>query len=385
MDKFKYINSISNKSGKKVVDMHLYDNIGFGGIKGIDFANEMKAQNADRVNVRICSKGGDVIEGFAILSTMLNFKANGGELHTYNDGVAASTAGWLHQAADPENIHSKDYAILMLHGVNNDTKDGKFQKAIAKIFKNRSGVDVNELMTNGQDNFFDTDEAIARGFLNASNVESTGNTLPKSNDLLLIANAANEIISNNSNINIKTPLKMKRIANLLNLQEGSTEEVIANAITKTIADAKEQAKKLETVQNTLKEKNTLVEKLQKQVKAAHELTATNIVEAAIKDGRLAPANETEKGEIIETAKNDLGAFEKMLKMIPVKAANIASATSIGAEGKKTLIAKIENRSFRELERSDSGLLAEIKKNDVETYVNMYNEQYGTAKTVADFS
>lgn len=385
MNKFKYINQVSNKAGKKVVDMHLYDNIGFGGIKGIDFANEMKAQNADRVNVRICSKGGDVIEGFAILSAMLNFKNAGGELHTYNDGVAASTAGWLLQAADPNNIHSKDYAILMLHGVSNDTNDGKFQKAIAKIFKNRSGIDVNELMTNGQDNFFDTDEAIAKGFLIESNVENTGNTLPKSNDLLLIANAANEIISNNSNINIKKPLKMKRIANLLNLQEGSTEEVIANAISKTIADAEKQAKKLTEVQNTLKEKNTLVEKLQKQVKASNDLTATNLVEGAIKDGRLAPATEEDKKELINSAKSDLGAFEKMLKMIPVKASNIISNTKIGEEGKKSLIAKIDNRGLRQLEREDSGLLAEVKKNDKETYVNLYNEQYGTAKTIADFS
>lgn len=385
MENYKYVGAISNKQGKKVVDMHLYDNIGFGGIKSADFVNEMKAQNADRINVRINTKGGDVIEGLGILSAMLNFQKEGGELHTYNDGVAASTGGWLLVAAKPENIHSKDYAILMLHGVSNDTQDGLFRKTIEKIFKNRAGLNVSELMTNGKDNFFNAEEAAERGFLPFGNIENTGLELPKSNDLLLVANAAKEIISNNLNINIKKPLSMKRIANLLNLQEGSTEEVIANAISNTLADAKKSADKLEEVQNTLKEKETELEKLNKQIKAANRLVAVGVVENAIKEGRLSPKDEDAKKSLIEQADANLEGFKNMIEMIPVKAANIIDQTKAGQETPENLLEQVKNRGFRTLEKEDPSLLAEIKNSAKGEYVKLYNKQYDTNKTEADFA
>lgn len=76
------------------------------------FAQTIKdlEQKFDRINVRINSPGGSMYHGNAIITAMQNSKA---EIHTYNDGMAASMAGdiWIAGAVR----HMAKNALLMIH------------------------------------------------------------------------------------------------------------------------------------------------------------------------------------------------------------------------------------------------------------------------------
>lgn len=378
-----YIESIVNKGGKQIAEMRVYTHIGQGGINANDFANDLNNLKADRVNIRFNTVGGSVVDGFGMFSAMLNFKEKGGELHTYNDGLAASTGGWLLLAADPQNIHSKDFAILMLHGVKNDVQGGLFEKSIQKIFKNRSGLDVNELMTNGVDNFFDAQEASTRGFFPAANIENTGFEIdiPANLSLLEISNKLQNI---DKQINIK-PLQMKTVINLLQLQEGASEAVVAAAVKNALDSAKTNADALVLAENKVTEANAKVLKLEGEVEASNKLAATASVDAAIKAGKFAPKDDAEKATLVDQAVANPTNFATMVAMMPTKAANVLDQLDGDDNAVKTLIEKIDNRSLRDLERQDPSLLAQVKNEAKGEFVKLWNKQYNTNKTEADFA
>ena len=75
--------------------------------------NEL-AEKHDRINIRINSPGGSLMHGNAIISTIMNSKV---EVHTYNDGMAASMAASIWLAS--KNRHMGVNATLMLHNTMN--------------------------------------------------------------------------------------------------------------------------------------------------------------------------------------------------------------------------------------------------------------------------
>lgn len=382
MNKSKYVENIFNKNGKTIAEMRIYTEIGDKGVNATDFANEIYSLKADRLNVRFNTIGGAVIDAFGILSAMLNFKEKGGELHTYNDGLAASAGGWLLLAADPENVHFKDYALLMLHGVSNDVKGSLFKKSILKIFKNRSGLDVSELMNNGKDNFFDAIEASKRGFFPSENIENTGLKIdmPENYSLLEITNSFQNI---NKEINLK-PLKMKKVINLLQLQEGADEELVLTAVKNALKSQKDSADALLLATNKVKDQDAEILELKGKVDVAEKATANTYVEAQIKDGKFTPKNETEKEALVAQYKSNPKGFEAMVNMMPTKAANILDGLEDGEDGVEAIMDKIANRSLREIEKEDPDFLAQIKNEASAEFVNLWNKQYGTNKTEADF-
>ena len=382
MKDLKCFNKVTNSNGKTVATVYLYDEIGFDGITAANFSKELKEINPDVLNVRINSIGGSVIDGFGIFSMLTDFKKKGGELNTFNDGLAASTAGFLLVSANPENIHSKDYALLMIHGTSFDTIENTFQNAILKIFKERTGMDVSNLMNNGKDNFFTAKEAADFGFFPHSNIEKTGVEvgMPENLNLLEVANKFKNI--DNSN-NFK-PLKMKKVIALLSLQEGASEEIVANAVKNALDKASTAENSLTEAQNKITEKDVKIQELQTQVTASNKAVATSLVENAIKDGKFAPKDEAEKTKLVEQALKDVEGFKNMVSLMPTKAANILDGTQAGNEGTSTILERVKNRTFRQLEREDSALLAEIKNSAKAEYAKLYNEQYKTNKTEADF-
>ena len=363
--------------------MHVYTHIGAGGINASDFASEIKNLKVDRLNVRINTIGGGVVDGFGIFSAMLNFKESGGELHTYNDGLAASTGGWLLLAADPQNIHSKDYALLMLHGVKNDVKGGLFEKSIQKIFKNRSGVNVSDLMTNGADNFFDAIEASNRGFFPVENIENTGLEIdiPENLSLLEISNKIQNISKKN---NLK-PLQMKTVINLLKLQEGASEEVVAAAVQNALKLAKDNADALVIAENKVTAADAKVLELQGKVNEAVKNSANTYVDAQIKEGKFTPKDDAEKTALVNQYVANPEGFKTMVSMMPTKAANVLNQLQTGGEGAESIIEKIANRSLREIEKADPKFLTQIKNEAKGDFVKLWNKQYGTQKTEADFA
>lgn len=82
------------------------------GVKDIEFAKELDrlAEQYDTIHVRINSPGGEIHHGAAIVNAILSCKA---EVHTWNDGLAASMAAVIWAAG--KKRHMAKNALLMFH------------------------------------------------------------------------------------------------------------------------------------------------------------------------------------------------------------------------------------------------------------------------------
>lgn len=141
------------------------------------FAKELKnlEKDYDRINIHINSPGGSLYHAFPIFNAIRNSKK---DIHTYNDGLAASAGGLLLIAG--KKIHSAKNAILMIHNAGGyafgnaedmretakmlDTYDG----VIVKLFAERTGMTeakVKEKYLNYKDIWLDANEAQELGFI----------------------------------------------------------------------------------------------------------------------------------------------------------------------------------------------------------------------------
>ncbi len=97
--------------GKNEADILLYGVIG-AEVTASAFTRELVAleMKYKRINVRINSVGGSVFEGIAIYNAIVNSRA---EIHTYNDGIAASMGSVVLQAG--KKVFMARNARLMTH------------------------------------------------------------------------------------------------------------------------------------------------------------------------------------------------------------------------------------------------------------------------------
>lgn len=143
---YKYIsNSIEDNCGT----IYLYGTIGeikdengnvSQGVNGSIFAYEMEIlqKNYPRIDVRINSTGGSVIEGYAIFNSIINCKV---PVDIYIDGMCASMAGVIAMAGDC--IYMNDYALLMLHNPHGGADQAlldKLKDTLVMMISKRSGI-----------------------------------------------------------------------------------------------------------------------------------------------------------------------------------------------------------------------------------------------------
>ena len=402
---FDYAKNIDR--GGKRAEMFIYDEISDEKINGRHFANELKhlieVDNITDIDVRINSIGGGVMHAFSIFSAISEAnKRPGVAVNTFNDGLAASSAAWLLLAG--KNIFPKDYSRLMIHGVLPIGDDGQIKKDLSEAdrvaltqFKNiikevifaKTGIVpsyIDELLTNGRDNWFTAEEAADIGFFSKHNIQKTGLEIDLPEDLrrdaLHVANQAQKIIENNF-IN-SNPVQMKKVINALKLQEGVSEEVVLVAVENALKEASDAKTALETVSNSLTEATATIAKQKTELDAANRSGAVLVVENAIKEGKIAPKNDDEKNGLIETCLKDVESFKNTLSLVPLKAANVLNQIDKQNGAGSDIIGKIANRSYRELEKNEPTLLNEIKNTAPSEFVKLYNAQYKTQKTEADF-
>lgn len=99
----------NQSSGATRVD--IYDEIGFWGVMAQDFVTELGRVRGD-LEVHINSPGGDVFDGVAIYNAMIQHK---GDVAVYIDGLAASAASFIAQAARPGKLLIAKTATMMIH------------------------------------------------------------------------------------------------------------------------------------------------------------------------------------------------------------------------------------------------------------------------------
>src|ERR1035437_331619 len=127
LNSFKYIQNIADN--KEEATILLYQQIGdtedengniSTGINGNEFALELLylASIVKIIHVRINSIGGRVLEGFSIISSILNSNA---KIITYNDGIAASISALILMCG--KERYAMDYSLTMIHNPAGENVD----------------------------------------------------------------------------------------------------------------------------------------------------------------------------------------------------------------------------------------------------------------------
>lgn len=162
--------SIQAKSEEES-DLLIYDYIGWGGVTAADFAKQLQAIKATRINVRLNTPGGDVFDGLAIYNSL---RGHGAKIGVKIEGLAASIGSIIAMAG--ETIAMGGGAFLMIHSpwalvVGNaedmrgmaDTLD-RIGASLADIYATRPGISQEQAQEwmDGE-TWFNGDEAVAAG------------------------------------------------------------------------------------------------------------------------------------------------------------------------------------------------------------------------------
>ena len=378
MEKFKYIKNIdSNES-----TILLYDEIGGDtGINGSDFANEMQYLQCvcNKINVRINSVGGSVIDGYSIISAILNCKV---PVDTYIDGVSASISAVI--AMCGRKVCMMDYGTLMIHnpsGADQVVLD-KIKETLITLLTNRTELtplECNKMMN--AETYLNAKECMDCGMIDeiitsksmATNIPGVYNT---KEGLTELANIYNSLLKNNKK-------DMKLSANQLNLDENSSEEVIVEAIKdlqKPILVVESEVKLTNTevenkeIVDLIKERDELKVKLDEFIAEKEAVKHANIeemVNSFITSGKL---DESQKESTIKLANVDFEAVKNMISKIGTSKASVQITSIIE---KETSVTNSDSSSWtiREWEKKDPKGLAEIQNINPERYTSMYNSFY----------
>jgi ATP-dependent protease ClpP protease subunit len=354
--KLQYSNNLTDES----VNMRLYRPIGGDrGIDGASFAEELNwlSQRVPLIKIRINTPGGLIIDGFSIYSAMRESKV---PVDTYNDFLAASMGGVILQGGRRRYVAAN--SLTMLHEPQGEKASAK-DKEILQLMKN-SLVSVFE--ARGMDAKIVSDMMEVESWVEGKNAIKTG--------------LADEMFATIVNIDPKAQIfnasKLYSISNNI-LKNEDMENQKIEELTKTVNDLskvvdgmkKEGADKDKEIED-LKKAN---EDKDKVLKEASDKAAVEMVENAIKDGKV-KADQREK--LIIDAKLAPGVVKNMLDAMPASTAN--RFTNVAGSGeKKTAQAQAgrESWTIRDYEEKDPEALADIYKNDLEKYNEMYNSYY----------
>ena len=162
----------------------------------ISFASTLNelGQKYNRINIRINSPGGSIYHGNAIVNAIRSSKA---EIHTYNDGLAASMAAVIFCAA--EYRHMADNALLMFHSPLNivwgNAKDMRDNADFLDVYattlipiiakaQNKTNEEVKAAMFDYADHWIGYDEASKLMLTNAFNEKYEAPAEQVSNSIL---------------------------------------------------------------------------------------------------------------------------------------------------------------------------------------------------------
>lgn len=365
---FKYIKNISENEGTILLYSQIGDSVdGNGnyvaGISGSAFAYEMQylQDKCKKINVRINSIGGSVLDGYSIVSAILNSKV---PCDTYIDGLAASISGVIAMAG--KKCYMADFGTLMLHnpsGGNDQNVLNLVKDTLVTIFENRTKLSADEIsVMMNKETWLGANEALNIGLVDEVVTSVKKVKISKSESLSNMAIIYNKLINKPN---------MEKITNLLKLSNEATEtEIVAEIEKKDSVNAELQAEN-----DRLK---AIVEAAEAKAKEAEEAAAielktkaTELVENAIKEKKIL---ETEKDSTIEMAVNN---FEFVSNMIS-KIKNVTESVKI-FDAKNVVIKNgSEDRSewtIRDWEKKDANGLAKMKNETPEFYTELYNQTY----------
>lgn len=155
------------------VEILLYDTIGLSGTDPKDFVQELNKYKKKKLNIRLNSAGGSVMDGSAIYNAL---RQHEGHVTVNIDGLAASMAGIIAMAGD--EVRMNQNAFFMMHNASTCAigdatameKEAEFlrkiNKSLARTLSIRSGKDVDEILAMMEkETWLDAQEAKSLGFV----------------------------------------------------------------------------------------------------------------------------------------------------------------------------------------------------------------------------
>jgi ATP-dependent Clp protease protease subunit len=167
----------NNEAGEpaKSAEISIYDQIGGFGVSANEFIDELKSlDGVDRIDLRIASGGGSIVEGNTIFNALKRHQA---KVVTHIDSLAASMASVIAMAGD--EIHMAENALLMIHnpwtmsmgGAEQLRKDAdlldKMEANIRSSYSrsNKTPEEIDALME--AETYFTAEEALEAGFIDS--------------------------------------------------------------------------------------------------------------------------------------------------------------------------------------------------------------------------
>lgn len=273
-------------------------------------------KTCSRINIRINSPGGSIFDGLAIFNAIYNSKK---DIHTYNDGLAASMGAVILLAGS--TVHSAKNALLMLHspmgGAYGTAKDIQNYLTVLDKVKNsliscicskssKEAKDIETLYFDFEDHWLSADEAKTEKFIdeieereakvpeNISNmaysdiVNQFGNLMTSDAKRFNVLNWLNNLLTNKTD----DEMNLSELARVCNLDDKASEK-----------DVLEHIKNLFSENTTLKTEKETAEKTLKSEQDAHAETKTKLegAESQVENLKKGPGADTTK--VIETPTN----------------------------------------------------------------------------------
>lgn len=132
---------IQNKVAGEPTMVSIYDEIGMFGVAAGEFLAELAGIDGD-LDVHISSPGGDVFDAIAIHNQL---KQRKGKVAVTVDGIAASAASFIAQAASPGMLEMAPHSTMMIHdgfamGVGNSADMRELADQLDKASDNIAGI-----------------------------------------------------------------------------------------------------------------------------------------------------------------------------------------------------------------------------------------------------
>ncbi len=378
MNNFKFIDNVS--SG--VATIQLFEQIGDTvdengnityGISGSSFANAVQwlDEHPDvvSINIRINSVGGSVLDGYSMVSAILNCSK---PVNTYIDGLAASTAGWV--AVCGRKVYMADFGTFMMHnpsGGSDKKVTALVKETIVTILTNRTGLtqeECSKLMD--KETWMSANECKEKNIVDE--VVSSGKKFKmNTNSLSEMAIIYNKVINKPKMENIKNKLKLGVEATELEIVNAI--EVFQNKVTELENSNKELSNKVAEFEAKETEKA-------EAEKAAFVAEVTETVEKAVKEDKI---KAEEKEAVLANALSSKENFAFVKNMLD-KISNVVVAPVVFDLKNVKAANGIENRegwTCRDWEMKDPNGLLKLKNEAPAIYTMLFKAEYGVEPTI----
>ena len=171
------------------------------------------------------------------------------------------------------------------------------------------------------------------------------------------------LVSLMDRVNKTNMKKMEKVAKLLNLQDGATEQSVADAVQAVISERD----RLKDENKTLSDN---IDRINKERKEAQKRESVTLADAAIRDGRY---NASGRETLLALFDKDFEGTKQMLESIPKR-----ESVQESIEGKKSVsnteLSDLSAKSWDELDKA--GKLTRLKDIAPDVYKEKFKERFG---------